>query len=87
MDFLGSGDTSQQDCVDEATNTTSYLLVLERNGLIQRHLVERPFAKDDGPIGRTDQGKGKWGAVRHRFLGQRQWRESHGAISGEFLCA
>jgi hypothetical protein len=46
MDFLGSGDDSQQDCVDEATNTTSYLLVLQRHGLIHDHSVERPFAKD-----------------------------------------
>jgi hypothetical protein len=38
MDFMGSGDESQQDCVDEATNTTSYLLVLERHGLIQHHV-------------------------------------------------
>ena len=47
MDLGGSGDPSQQDCVDEATNTTSYLLVLRSHGLIQRHSVERPFAKDD----------------------------------------
>ena len=47
VDFLGSGDESQQDCVDEATNTTSYLVVLERHELIRHHLVERPFAKDD----------------------------------------
>jgi hypothetical protein len=46
MDFGGSGDDGQQDCVDEATNTTSYLLVLTHHGLIQHHLVERPFAKD-----------------------------------------
>ena len=46
MDFGGSGDDGQQDCVDEATNTTSYLLVLAHHGLIQHHLVERPFAKD-----------------------------------------
>ena len=46
MDFGGSGDSTQQDCVDEATNTTSYLLVLERHGLIKHHAVERPFAKD-----------------------------------------
>jgi hypothetical protein len=46
MDFAGSGDPGQQDCVDEATNTTSYLLVLVHHGLIHRHLVERPFAKD-----------------------------------------
>jgi hypothetical protein len=47
MDFLGSGDKSQQDCVDEATNTTSYLMVLDRNGLIRHHAIERPYAKDD----------------------------------------
>jgi hypothetical protein len=47
MDFLGSSDPSQQDCVDEATNTTSYLMILQRNGLIRHHVVERPFAKDD----------------------------------------
>jgi hypothetical protein len=46
MDFGGSGDSTQQDRVDEATNTTSYLLVLERHGLIKHHAVERPFAKD-----------------------------------------
>jgi len=47
MDMLGSGDESQQDCVDEATNTTSYLMVLDRNGLIHHHAIERPYAKDD----------------------------------------
>jgi hypothetical protein len=46
MDFGGSGDPTQQDCVDEATNTTSYLLLIERHGLLHHHAVERPFAKD-----------------------------------------
>jgi hypothetical protein len=46
MDFIGSGDPTQQDCVDEATNTTSYLMVLDRHGLLKHHRVERPFAKD-----------------------------------------
>ncbi len=46
MDFIGSGNSSQQDCVDEATNTTSYLMVLDRHGLLKHHIVERPFAKD-----------------------------------------
>jgi hypothetical protein len=46
MQFAASGIKSQQDCVDEATNTTSYLLVLQRHGLIKHHDVERPFAKD-----------------------------------------
>jgi hypothetical protein len=40
------GRRQQQDCVDEANNTTSYLLVLTHHVLIQHHLVERPFAKD-----------------------------------------
>ena len=91
MDFRGSGDRSQQDCVDEATNTTSYLLVLDRHGLIRHHAVERPFAKDD--FGKWThwaaliREKAKRRAVRRRFLGQRQWRESHGAVGGEFLCS
>lgn len=47
MDFGASGDPTQQDCVDEATNTTSYLLVLAQNGLIKHHTVGTPFAKED----------------------------------------
>jgi hypothetical protein len=46
IDLSGSGDPTQLDCVDEATNTTSYLLVLDRHGLIRHHTVERPLAKD-----------------------------------------
>jgi hypothetical protein len=46
IDLRGSGDPSQLDCVDEATNTTSYLLVLDHHGLIKHHTVERPLAKD-----------------------------------------
>ena len=34
------------DCVDEATNTTSYLSVLAANGLLRHHEVLRPMAKD-----------------------------------------
>lgn len=37
--------SGQLDCVDEATNATSYLLVLQRNGLLRRHVVIRPFSK------------------------------------------
>ena len=46
MDFAGSGDPTQQDCVDESTNTTSYMMVLHSNGLLRHHTVARPFAKD-----------------------------------------
>ncbi|MGB2931674.1 MAG: hypothetical protein WBE08_01590 [Methyloceanibacter sp.] len=45
MEFKATGDPSQQDCVDEATNTTSYLLVLQSNGLIKHHTVQIPFSK------------------------------------------
>jgi hypothetical protein len=51
MDFEGSGDPTQQDCVDEATNTTSYMLVLQSNGLIKRHTVGRPFSKGNILLG------------------------------------
>jgi hypothetical protein len=47
MDFAASGDPTQQDCVDEATNTTSYMLILERNGLLKHHVVGTPFSKEN----------------------------------------
>lgn len=45
MEFNGSGDPTQQDCVDEATNTTSYLIYLKNKGLIRHHTVDIPFSK------------------------------------------
>ena len=47
MQFSASGDSTQQDCVDEATNTTSYLLVLQANGLIKHHSVEGTMSKEN----------------------------------------
>jgi len=47
MDFAASGDPTQQDCVDEATNTTSYLSVLADAGLLKHHTVGTPFAKEN----------------------------------------
>ncbi len=55
MDFTASGDPTQQDCVDEATNTTSYLLLLQNNGLLKHHTVGTPFSK-----GRIWQGVQYW---------------------------
>lgn len=45
MEFNGPGDPTQQDCVDEATNTTSYLLFLQSEGLLKYHKVGIPFSK------------------------------------------
>ena len=47
MQFTASGDKSQQDCVDEATNTTSYLLVLQDNGLRKHHTVSGTMSKEN----------------------------------------
>jgi hypothetical protein len=51
MDYDGSGDPTQQDCVDEATNTTAYLLVLQKNDLLKYHTVGRPFSRGNILLG------------------------------------
>lgn len=61
MDFTASGDPTQQDCVDEATNTTAYLLVLQNNGLLKHHTVGTPFSKDQ--LWRGVSGWTHWTAV------------------------
>ena len=38
-DFAGSGDPTQMDCVDVATNLSSYLLVLDHHQLLRHHSV------------------------------------------------
>ena len=47
MQFTASGDPEQLDCVDVATNTTSYLLVMKANGLIKHHTVEGTMSKEN----------------------------------------
>jgi hypothetical protein len=47
MEFSGTGDPTQQDCVDEATNTTSYLVILQQRKLLKHHTVGIPFSKGD----------------------------------------
>jgi hypothetical protein len=81
MDFTASGDPTQQDCVDEATNTTSYLLVLQNQGFLKYHVVGTPFAKENylrGVAGWTH-----WTAVlKEMSTGQRwavdSWIEKNG---------
>ncbi|WKW52302.1 hypothetical protein [Rhodomicrobium lacus] len=55
MDYDGSGDPTQMDCVDHSTNTTSFLLVLQYHGLLKHHTVGRPFARGD-----TLKGLNRW---------------------------
>ena len=47
MQWTASGDPTQEDCVDESTNTTSYLVVLQSNGLLRYHTVEGPLGEDN----------------------------------------
>src|SRR6185437_14309897 len=46
-DMKGNGDPSQMDCVDVATNLTSYLLVMERHKLFRHHSVGAIYVKED----------------------------------------
>ena len=71
MDFAASGDPTQQDCVDEATNTTSYMTVLQTKGLIRHHKVSTPFAKENylrGVAGWTH-----WTAVLVENSNKQRW--------------
>lgn len=44
-DFFGSGDPTQLDSVDEATNVTSLLLVMADKGLLKYHGIKTPYWK------------------------------------------
>lgn len=46
-EFGLSGDPTQMDCVDVATNLSSYLLILERHKLLRHHSVGSVFVKED----------------------------------------
>ena len=81
MDFIGSGDPTQHDCVDEATNSTSYLKLLAGEGLIRHHKVGAPFAKENylrGVAGWTH-----WTAVLVEPGGQRWAVDSWPFRNGE----
>lgn len=70
MDFRASGDPTQQDCVDEATNTTSYLMFLYSRGLIKKHTVSIPISK--GRIWRGVKNWPHWTAIlKENDTGQR----------------
>lgn len=71
MDFAASGDPTQQDCVDEATNTTSYLTVLAHNGLLKHHTVGTPFSKEN--LLRGVAGWPHWTAVIRDTASGQKW--------------
>ena len=71
MDFDGSGDPTQQDCVDEATNTTAYLLILQGNGLLKFHTVGRPFSRGNILLGVSNWPH--WTAVLWETANKQKW--------------
>jgi hypothetical protein len=71
MDFEASGDPTQQDCVDEATNTTSYMTVLQNKGLLRHHTVGVPFAKDNYLKGVS--GWTHWTAILNETANKQRW--------------
>jgi hypothetical protein len=71
MDFAGSGDPTQQDCVDEATNTTSYMTVMQSKGLLPHHTVGVPFAKDNYLKGIS--GWTHWTAILTENANHQRW--------------
>ncbi len=71
MDFVASGDPQQQDCLDEATNTTSYLTLLANHGMLKHHTVAAPFAKENYLRGIS--GWTHWTAVLREKEGGQKW--------------
>ncbi|WP_108663125.1 hypothetical protein [Acuticoccus kandeliae] len=45
LDLMNSGVHGQMDCIDEAANTTSYLMMADKNGLLRFHTVGSPVAR------------------------------------------
>jgi hypothetical protein len=45
LDLSGAGDPTQMDCLDDATNTTSLLLLLAEGGHLRHHRVLHPVAR------------------------------------------
>ncbi len=42
---FGQGSADQMDCIDEATNTTSLLVLLTAHGFLKHHAVEEPASR------------------------------------------
>jgi hypothetical protein len=82
MDYRGSGDPTQMDCVDKSTNLTSYMLVLQANKLMKYHTVGIPIAKGNPLQGFS--GWPHWTAIlKETATGQRFAVDSWSFANGE----
>lgn len=81
-DYVGGGDPTQMDCVDTATNSTSYLMVLQHNKLLRHHTVKIPFSKED--LTRGVAGWPHWTAVLQENVNGQRWAvDAWMFVSGE----
>jgi hypothetical protein len=88
MQWLASGDPTQEDCVDESTSTTSYLMVLQANGLLRYYTVEGPLGEDNTLWGTlTERPVKNWphytAIIREKKTGQRYAVDSWISDNGE----
>ncbi len=81
LDMVNSGVAGQMDCIDEASNTTSYLAYAEKNGLLKYHTVLAPVARGFFLDGRYPHATA---VVKNKDSGERHavdsWRHDNGVL-------
>lgn len=81
LDMRNAGVAGQMDCIDEASNTTSYLTYAEKNGLLKYHTVLAPVARGFFLDGRYPHATA---VVKEKDSGRRHavdsWRYDNGVL-------
>ena len=77
MQWSASGDATQEDCVDDSTNTTSFLMVLQSNGLLRYHTVQGTIRRGQYALWHADWEAGQVLAPLH---GDNQGDENRSAL-------
>lgn len=78
LDLWNAGVAGQMDCIDEATNTTSYLMVAADAGLLRHHTVGRPVARGYFLDGRYPHATAVVVSDTRRPWAVDSWRRSNG---------
>mgnify|MGYP006292403543 FL=1 len=80
LDLWNAGKRGQMDCIDEAANAASYLLLAEKRGYLRHHTVGRPVARGFFLDGRYPHATA---VIREKKTGEAfavdSWREANGA--------
>lgn len=79
LDLWNAGRRGQMDCIDEAANTASYLMIAEKRGYLSHHTVAKPVARGFFLDGRYPHATA---VVREKETGKAwavdSWREPNG---------